>query len=101
MFDYSRRGSMPVCRNKLFCFPAYAAKFIHLQEVSNMANYYRDPTASAAIGAVDKEIHRMEKQAKCFRDIRRHRPLTTEEVNRAYSQFRGIHRRFLKLALGD
>ena len=66
-----------------------------------MSNYYRDPTASAAIGTVDKEIRRMERLAKRFRDIRKHRPLTAEEVTHAHRSFIGIHRRFLKVALED
>ena len=64
-----------------------------------MSNYYRDPTASAAIAAVDKEIRRMEKLAKRFREIRKHRPLTAEEQILARRSFTGIHRRFLSVAL--
>lgn len=66
-----------------------------------MSNYYRDPTASAAIGAVDKEIRRMEKLAKRFREIRKHRPLTDAEQALARRTFTGIHRRFLRLATED
>ena len=66
-----------------------------------MSNYYRDPTANAAIGAVDKEIRRMEKQCKRLQAIRRTRPLTDMEIDEVRRQFTGIHRRFLKLALED
>lgn len=66
-----------------------------------MANYYRDPTANAAIGAVDKEIRRMEKQAKRLQQIGRQRALTQAEQELARRQFTGIHRRFLKLALEE
>ena len=66
-----------------------------------MANYYSNPTASAAIGAVDAEIRRMKKLAKHLQKTRRYRPLNEVEKNLAYRRFTGIHRRFLKLALED
>jgi len=66
-----------------------------------MANYYRDPTADAVMGALDKEISQKEILAKLMRDVRAVRPLAQKEVRFARSQFRGIHRRFLKVALED
>ena len=35
-----------------------------------MSNYYSDPTASAAIGSIDKELNRMRKKAALLREQR-------------------------------
>lgn len=35
-----------------------------------MSNYYSDPTASAAIGSIDKELNRMRKKAAQLRKLR-------------------------------
>ena len=64
-----------------------------------MANYYRDPTASAAIGAVDKELNLMRKRANRIRDLHRQGRLTPRELTAAKRQFRGIYRRLLEEAL--
>ena len=49
-----------------------------------MRNYYSDPTGNAAIGAVDREISRMEKEAKLSRRVQkqRERRLKRYEDNR-------------------
>ena len=64
-----------------------------------MANYYRDPTASAAIGAVDKELTGMRKRAREIRQLRQQGRLTPEAELRARREFRGIYARFLREAL--
>lgn len=64
-------------------------------------SYYRNPTASAAIGAVDREIKIMEKRAKQLRQRRLAGLLTPEEAARARREFTGIHRRLRRVALGE
>lgn len=57
-----------------------------------MSNHYSNPTASAAIGSVDKEIRRLTKEAKRIRQLRKAGTLTWEEEQKARKQFRGIFR---------
>lgn len=64
-------------------------------------SYYRNPTANAAIGAVDKEIKIMKKRAKLIRQRRLMGLLTAEEAARARREFVGIHRRLRRVALGE
>ena len=66
-----------------------------------MSNNRYDPTASVAIGAVDKEIRRMEKRAKRIQEIRRRGRLTPEAEARARQDFTGIYRHLLKGVLED
>lgn len=68
-----------------------------------MSNYYSDPTASAAIGAVDKELARMKKRAKQMKALREagQLQLTPEELAAARREFRGIARYYLMAALGE
>lgn len=66
-----------------------------------MSNYYSDPTASAAIGAVDKELNQMKKRAKQLAKLRRTGSLTWEEELRARRQFTGIYSRLLKEAFAE
>lgn len=66
-----------------------------------MANHYSDPTANAVIGTLDREIKQKEILANLFRDVRAVRPLKKDEERFARSQFRGLHRRFLKVALWE
>lgn len=64
-------------------------------------SYYSDPTANAAIGAVDREIRMMRRRAEQIRHRRQKGLLTPEEEARARRQFVGIYRRFLREALED
>ena len=64
-------------------------------------SYYSNPTANAAIGAVDKEIRIMRKRAKQLRQLRRRGLLTPEVLARARRDFVGIHRHLLREALGE
>ena len=66
-----------------------------------MSSYYRDPTANASIGAVDKELKRMEKRAKELRELRRNGKLTPEAEALARRQFTGIFRPILRKAMED
>lgn len=58
-------------------------------------------TENAAIGAVDREIRLMRKQAEQIRSLRKNGLLTPEQETRARRQFVGIYRRFLLEALED
>jgi len=49
-----------------------------------------DPTASAAIGAIDREFKAKEKLAKRLRFLRRRGLLTEKELTEAGRQFTGI-----------
>ena len=64
-------------------------------------NHYSNPTANAAIGAVDREINLMRKRAEQIKRRRQKGLLTTAEVALAKKQFIGIYRRFLRDALED
>ncbi len=64
-----------------------------------MSNYRSDPTATAAIGAVDKEIRQMTKRAKRIKELRRRGLLTPEAEARARREFSGIFRSLLREAL--
>ena len=63
-------------------------------------SYYADPTANAAIGAVDREIRILRRQAGQIRRRRRQGLLTPQEEARARRLFVGIHRPLLAYALG-
>ena len=62
-------------------------------------SYYSNPTANAAMGAVDREIRMMRKRAKQLRQRRRMGLLTPAELAQARRQFTGIYSRFLREAL--
>lgn len=66
-----------------------------------MSNYYSDPTANAAIGAVDRELKLMRKEAERIRSLRQRGQLTPGEEARARRRFAGIYRRLLLEALRD
>lgn len=62
-------------------------------------SYYSDPTANAAIGAVDKELRLMRRKAARIRELHRQGRLTAQEELQARRQFVGIYRRLLEEAL--
>lgn len=64
-------------------------------------NHYSNPTANAAIGAVDREIKMMCKRAEQIKRRRKMGQLTPEELTVARRQFIGIYARFLREALED
>lgn len=64
-----------------------------------MSNYYSNPTANAAIGAVDREMKLLRKEAKLLRQRYLRGLLTPEEETRARRRFTGIYRVLLKNAL--
>lgn len=64
-------------------------------------NHYSNPTANAAIGAVDREIRMMRKRANQIKRRRQQGQLTPDELAKARKQFIGIYARFLREALED
>ena len=65
-----------------------------------MRNKYSDPTANAAMGALDKELDRMRKQVKDLRARRRAGELSPAAVARARSRFStGMVRRLFDAAM--
>lgn len=64
-------------------------------------SHYSNPTANAAIGAVDREIRVMRKRAEQIKRCRKSGQLTNEELVSARKQFTGIYARFLREALED
>ncbi len=64
-----------------------------------MSSYYSNPTANAAMGAVDKEIRQMAKRATRIKALRKTGRLTPEIEARARREFTGIFRPLLERAL--
>lgn len=64
-------------------------------------SYYSNPTANAAMGAVDREIRIMKKRAKEIRRLRKQCRLTPQMQAEARKQFPGIFCRFYLEALED
>ena len=62
-------------------------------------SYYANPTENTAVGAVDKELRRMQKLAKRLRRLRDTGRFTTDMEQAAWKLFTGIYRRFLVEAL--
>lgn len=66
-----------------------------------MSSHYSNPTANAAIGAVDREIHRLRKKAARLKALRQQGKLTRQELESARKEFTGIYRRILREALEE
>ena len=64
-----------------------------------MSNFRSDPTAGAAIGAVDREFGLLNKQALRIQELNRHGLLTDEQLAAAERQYVGIYRPLLIKAL--
>ncbi len=64
-------------------------------------NYYSDPTAAAAMGSINREFSRLEKKAKKLRTMFEKGRLTSEELEKAQSQFTGIYRHVLTNVLAE
>lgn len=63
--------------------------------------YYSDPTASAALGSINREFSRLEKKAKRLCALYREGKLSEEALERARTQFCGIYRHVLDIALKE
>ena len=57
-------------------------------------SYYSNPTANAAMGAVDKEIRTKKKLAKRLKILRKQGLLSETQIAVYRCEFRGIYRRF-------
>ena len=61
--------------------------------------YYSDPTANMAIGNINKEFSKLEKKAKRLRVLLDEGKITPEQIETAQTQFKGLYRHVLTLAL--
>ena len=64
-------------------------------------SYYSDPTAARALGGINREFSRLEKKAKKLRKRFENGEITTEDLERAQAQFRGIYRHVLTHVLNE
>jgi len=66
-------------------------------------SYYSNPTANAAIGAIDKEIGKINKEVKKLRLLKKGGAVTEEyfdlRVEKLRSRYNGFYRRVLENAL--
>ncbi len=62
-------------------------------------SYRSDPTASMALGQINREFARLEKKAKRLVELLEEGKITPEDFERAQSQFRGIYVHVLTNAL--
>ena len=61
--------------------------------------YYSDPTANMALGSINREFSRLEKKAKKLRQKLDEGSISREAVERAQTQFTGLYRHVLTIAL--
>ncbi len=61
--------------------------------------YYSDPTASQALGNINREFSRLEKKAKHLRKLRDEGKISPQALERAQSQFKGLYRHVLENVL--
>ncbi len=57
--------------------------------------YYSDPTASQALGNINREFSRLEKKAKRLRKLLEEGKISPDVVEKAHEQYRGIYRHVL------
>ncbi|MBE6682725.1 MAG: hypothetical protein E7595_01090 [Ruminococcaceae bacterium] len=60
---------------------------------------YSDPTASAALGGINREFSRLEKKAKALCRLLDEGKITIDDFEKAQSQFQGLYKHVLKHAL--
>ena len=63
--------------------------------------YYSDPTASQALGGINREFSRLEKKAKKLRKLLEEGKLSPEALERALVHFKGIYRHVLTNVLEE
>lgn len=63
--------------------------------------YYSDPTASMAIGEINREFSKFEKKAKKLCKLLKSGKISPEDIKRAQAQFTGIYRHVLTNALAE
>ncbi len=64
-------------------------------------NHYSDPTASRALGGINREFSRLEKKAKKLCQLLDSGKITAEYFEQAQAQFTGIYRHILTLTKQD
>ena len=57
--------------------------------------YYSDPTASAALGNINREFSKLEKRAKKLRKLFCEGKISDEALKRAQCEFKGIYQHVL------
>lgn len=63
--------------------------------------YYSDPTASKALGKINREFSRLEKKANRLCKLRDEGKLSPKALERAQVQFKGIYRHVLNNVLEE
>ena len=66
-----------------------------------MRNSYSDPTANAAIGAVDREFNKLKKEAKRLITDYRNGSISLDELKKGCLKFQGIYRRIPLIVLEE
>ncbi len=64
-------------------------------------SYHSDPTASQALGGINREFSRLEKKAKRLREMRDKGRLSPEMLARERAHFTGIYRHVLDRILTE
>jgi hypothetical protein len=62
-------------------------------------NYYNDPTASKAIGNINREFNRLEKKAKNLVRLYYQGKISSEALKKAQGEFKGLYSHILKNAI--
>lgn len=57
--------------------------------------YYSDPTATQALGNINREFSKLEKKAKSLKKLLERGKLSQKELERAQAQFTGLYRHVL------
>ncbi len=63
--------------------------------------YYSDPTASMALGHINREFSRLEKKAKKLRERYEKGEISPETLEKAQAQFKGLYRHILTNVLEE
>ncbi len=63
--------------------------------------YYSDPTASKALGEINREFSRLEKKAKKLKKLLEEGKLSPEALEKAQAQFKGLYRHVLNNVLEE
>ena len=61
--------------------------------------YYSDPTASAALGGINREFSKLERKSKNLRKLYNEGKISEQALKKAQSQFTGIYRHVLDIVL--
>lgn len=63
--------------------------------------YYSDPTAAKALGTINRQFSKYEKQAKAICKLYLEGKLSEEAFEKAHDRFKGIYRHVLDYALKE